>query len=108
MVADRQFGPILLLGTGGIYTETFKDIMCFVPPLGKEEAYRILLEISSIKLAFDEKLIKKSTLISLAEDISKFSSMIINFKNEIKEIDVNPIAISDKNFLAVDGLVISK
>ena len=104
---DPQFGPCVMFGLGGIYTEVFKDVSFRVAPLTHEDAEEMLEEIKSKEMldefrgspAVDKELVIKA-LIGIGN--------LGNKHDEIEEIDINPIIISGTKAIAVDALVILK
>ncbi|HOO73174.1 MAG TPA: acetate--CoA ligase family protein [Spirochaetota bacterium] len=107
LIRDPQFGPCVMFGLGGIYTEVLKDVSFRVAPLRLEDAYDMLNEIRAVKLldefrgkpAVDREVLAR-ILVSLGR---------IGLENrEISEIDVNPLIISDGRPVAVDALVVLK
>lgn len=102
---DPQFGPCVMFGLGGIFTEVLKDTTFRIAPLTTEDAAEMIDEIKANALlgqfrgnvAVDrEQLIK--ALVGIGEIGVKF--------HDISEIDVNPLIISDGKPVAVDGLVV--
>jgi len=95
LTRDPQFGPCVMFGLGGIFTEILKDNAFRVAPLEKRDALDMMQEIKSHKIldavrgleAVDRELLA-NVLITVGQ---------IGIENEnIKEIDINPV---DSNFL---------
>lgn len=103
---DPIFGPVLVYGLGGIYTEVFKMVDFLLLPLSKDEIKKNI-ENSKISFLFKETRGKK------VGDIDEMTDLLFNFsllaedQKEIKEIDINPLLI-DKNgkLVAVDIKII--
>ena len=102
---DPQFGPCVMFGVGGIFTEVIKDVSFRVAPLTEMDAEEMIDEIRMKKLldefrgspAVDRKLLVKA-LVGISE---------IGYKhNEIAEIDINPVIISGNRPVVVDALVV--
>ena len=105
LTRDPQFGPCVMFGLGGIYTEVLKDVSFRVAPLSEYDAMQMMEEISAKKIldefrgkpAVDKKLLAEA-LISVGK---------IGMEHEaVKEIDINPIIIFGDKPIAVDALVI--
>lgn len=105
LIRDPQFGPCVMFGLGGIFTEVLKDVTFRVAPLEKRDAFEMMDEIKSKKLldsfrgkpAVNREILAE-TLISLGR---------IGLENEeIAEIDVNPIKVQNDMPIAVDALVV--
>ena len=102
---DPQFGPCVMFGVGGIFTEVIKDVSFRVAPLTEMDAEEMIDEIRMRKLldefrgspAVDRKLLVKA-LVVISE---------IGYRhNEIAEIDINPVIISGNRPVVVDALVV--
>lgn len=100
---DSHFGPVILFGTGGTASESFKDISVGFPPLNQVLSRRLMEEttifrrVSSTPQAFNAKIIE--------EVLTKFSNLVLDFP-EIAAIDVNPLIASSNNAVAVDARII--
>jgi len=97
---DSKFGPIVLFGLGGIYTEIFKDISLRMAPIGEYEAERMMeeLKISEIFEGARGMEIDKEAIIQL---LIKISYLITNHPR-VKEIDLNPVMVKDGKIDIVD------
>jgi len=104
---DPIFGPIIVCGLGGIYTEVFKMVDFFIPPMDEKEIERKLL---AGKLGFlfretrGQKPYDLDGLVKMIRGVMKFATEI----PEISEFDINPLFIyntGEKN-VAVDVKVI--
>lgn len=102
---DPQFGPVIMFGLGGIFTEVFNDISLRIAPINKEEALEMISETRAYKILKGFRGKKPSDLESLAEAILKVSNIITDF-NEISEIDLNPTIVYDKGYRVVDARII--
>lgn len=103
MKNDEQFGPIILFGSGGIMAELIKDSSIRLVPLTEKDAEEMMLETKFSKLLdFRGKKIDAKEII---KTIMKFSELIQ--KNpQIKEIDINPLFISENKIAAADVRII--
>jgi acetyl-CoA synthetase (ADP-forming) len=104
---DPQFGPCVMFGLGGIFTEALKDVTFRVAPLSMEDALEMIDEIKTKKLlgefrgspAVDRRALAKA-LIGVGDLGIKYDS--------IAEIDINPLIICGDKPVAVDALVVLK
>ena len=102
---DPQFGPCVMFGLGGIYTELLRDVSFRVAPLSEYDALQMMDEIKARKIldefrgkpAVDRKALAK-TLIAVGQ-------IGLDYE-EVKELDINPLIISGNKPVAVDALVI--
>jgi acetyltransferase len=100
---DDQFGSILIFGMGGTAAEMFKDVSIGFPPLNQTLARRIIEDTAIYKKAAS---IGHPLNVALIEEILvKFSQLVTDFP-EIKEIDINPLIVSENNAVVVDARII--
>ena len=104
---DPQFGPCVMFGLGGIFTEALKDVTFRVAPLIREDALEMFDEIKTKKIlgefrgspAVDREALAKA-LVGIGELGMSCAS--------IAEIDINPLIICGDKPVAVDALVVLK
>ena len=103
---DEQFGPTVMFGLGGIFTEAIGDVVFRLAPIDDNEAARMIDELHAQKLlgAFrGEKAPDKRALIKTLVGLSRIGMEV----PEIKEIDINPLLITaDGKVTAVDALIV--
>ena len=105
MVRDAQFGPCIMFGLGGIFTEILKDTSFRVAPIEKRDALEMMGEIKAHKILDEIRGLPAADLDRLSEVLIKVGQ--IGLENDpIKEIDINPIILSGSRPIAVDALVI--
>ncbi len=102
---DPQFGPVLLFGAGGELVEVFKDRALALPPLTANLA-RLAMEQTKILAAL--KGVRGRSAVNLPELeqlLVRFSQLVAEHPR-IKEIDINPLLVSDKRMIALDARII--
>jgi acetyl-CoA synthetase (ADP-forming) len=107
MTRDTQFGPCVMFGLGGIFTEILKDISFRRAPLKKRDALDMMREIRGHKIldavrgmaAADKKLLTEMLM-----NIGRLSADIPG----VSEIDLNPVIICGSKPVVVDALVVLK
>ena len=103
-VKDAQFGHMLMVGTGGVFVEIFKDVSYRLAPIDKSEAADMLKELKGYKLLTGFRGSKPVNIDALCESIANVSKALSELP-EIKEMDLNPILVSDKRAVVVDGRI---
>jgi acetyl-CoA synthetase (ADP-forming) len=105
LTRDPQFGPCVMFGLGGIFTEVLKDTVFRVAPLTKQDALDMMQEIRASKILEEIRgmvAVDKHVLADILTTVGK-----IGMENDrIKEIDINPLIISDGKPVAADALVV--
>ncbi len=105
MTRDPQFGPCVMFGLGGIFTEVLQDTTFRVAPLEKRDALEMIQEIRAHKILEAVRGMAPADKDMLAEILVAVGR--IGMENKaIKEIDINPVIISDGKPVAVDALVV--
>ncbi len=105
LTRDPQFGPCVMFGLGGIFTEILKDISFRVAPLEKRDALEMMQDIKGHKILEAVRGME-------AADLNIFSDILIKVgqigleNDDVKEIDINPVIISGSQPVAVDALVV--
>jgi acetyltransferase len=92
---DPQFGAVVMLGLGGIYTEIFKDVTFKVAPFVLEEARKMIAELKIYPLLAGSRGQKPLDIESLAELLVKFAQFAV-VNPDLKEIDFNPVMVLEK------------
>lgn len=98
---DPVFGPIILLGVGGIYTEIYNDISLEFPDLDRERAMRMIKKLKFYPMLNGARGGKKINFELLIKTILNFAKLIQK-SDDILEIDINPLMVDDKKVVAVD------
>jgi len=102
---DPQFGPCVMFGIGGIFTEVIKDVSFRVAPLTEMDAEEMIEEIRMKKLLDEFRgspAVDKKQLVRALVGIGD-----IGYRNsEIAEIDINPLIIAGSKPVVVDALVV--
>lgn len=98
---DKDFGPVILFGTGGIFTEVMKDKALGLPPMNRLLARRMMQETKAYTLLQGYRNCPPADLEKLEEMIIGLSQLLID-SPPIAELDMNPILIKDGQPLVVD------
>ena len=105
LTRDVQFGPCVMFGLGGIFTEILEDISFRVAPIQKADALDMMLELKGRKIL-------QAVRGMPAADLDLLSEILITVGNiglehdRIKEIDINPVILAGSKPVAVDALVV--
>jgi acetyltransferase len=103
---DPILGPVILFGRGGTETEFFKDISIGLPPLNQKLARRVMERTQIYSLLSQGFRVKPPANLRVLEEILvKVSNLITDFP-EIKELDINPLAVKGNSAVALDARVV--
>ena len=92
---DPQFGPMIMLGMGGIYTEILKDITFRLAPFNLAEAKKMISELKIYPILQGTRGEKPLDIEALAALLVKLSDFSMTFP-QIQEIDFNPVMVKPK------------
>jgi acyl-CoA synthetase (NDP forming) len=104
---DAQFGPVVVFGMGGIYTEVLKDVALRIAPIDCLEAEAMIREVRSFPILEGIRGQPPCDLEALAETLVKVSWLPFQYP-EIAEIDLNPIFLFSKGLVVGDVRVIRR
>ena len=105
LTRDPQFGPCVMFGLGGIFTEILEDTSFRVAPIEKRDALEMIQEIKAHKILEAIRGMEPVDKDMLADILMAIGRLGI--ENEtVKEIDINPVIISRGKPVAVDALVV--
>jgi acyl-CoA synthetase (NDP forming) len=107
MIQDPQFGPIMIVGAGGVLIEMMADRRFVLPAFGAIEARRQIDRLSLRPLLDGKRGAKAADVESLARAFAAFSVMAADLDGLIAEIDVNPLIVNADGAVAVDALVVA-
>jgi acetyl-CoA synthetase (ADP-forming) len=102
---DPSFGHVLVVGLGGIYTEIIKDVSFRVCPINKKDALEMLKELKSYKLLTGIRGQKQVNINKIVNIITKVSSLSKKYP-KIKELDINPLVVNEKDAVIVDARIV--
>ena len=92
---EPGFGPVVMLGMGGIYVEILKDVTFRLAPFTDQEANDMISSIKTKKLLEGVRGEKPSDVEKLSECIQRLSQLVTDFR-EIKELDMTPVLVMQK------------
>jgi acyl-CoA synthetase (NDP forming) len=108
MKRDDLFGPVIMFGLGGIFTEVFKDVTLRLPPINPREAMGMIQEIRGAKLLDGFRGNPKGDVDALIDAISRMSRLAQDLSEVISQIDINPLVVLEEGsgVVALDALFV--
>lgn len=103
---DPQFGPIIMVGIGGIYTEVFKDVSFRVLPITKQDALDMINDLKGKKILEGFRgaaPIDKNMIASALVSIGNLGTEMATY---YESIDFNPVIFYEKDYYVVDAKII--
>lgn len=102
---DPTFGPCLIVGTGGIYTEVLDDYAFRLAPVDETEARGMLAELKLYPLLEGVRGEPPSDVDSVVDTLLRVSQLVSSHSS-IKEIDINPLIVDESGSVVVDARII--
>jgi acyl-CoA synthetase (NDP forming) len=102
---DPQFGTMVLVGTGGVQAELWRDVALDLAPVSPARAEELLRSLQGFPLLDGFRGAPKADVAALAQAVSAFSQFVAAAGDRVEEAEVNPVIAGDWGCLAVDGLV---
>lgn len=105
---DPQFGPCIMVGLGGIYTEIFKDVSFRVLPISKDDAHEMLESLKGKAILKGFRGSKPINLDMLTTAITRIASLGTDLAGKYESIDFNPVLVYPESYYVVDAKIILK
>lgn len=105
---DPVFGPVVMVGLGGIYAEILKDVAVQVAPVSEDEALRMIRSLRMFPLLDGARGQPKADVAAAARTVARLSEFACRHVNDVAEIDMNPILVKPEGegVLVLDALMV--
>lgn len=105
---DPQFGPVIMCGLGGVYTELFKDVSFRVLPISKRDALEMLEELKGRQILKGFRGSSPVNLDMLAEALVRIGTLGIDMAPYFESVDFNPMTVYPNDYYIVDAKILLK
>jgi len=107
---DDQIGPTLVMGLGGVFVEILADIVIRIPPISAAEARHALERLKGAKIFSGVRGAAPADIDALADLAARLSWLAYDYRDEIAELDLNPIVVlpNGEGASAVDALIVAR
>lgn len=102
---DPQFGPMVVVGLGGIFVELMRDSAVALAPVSHEQAIRMLQGLKGYKLLCGFRGSEPVDLDRLADIICRTGDFALDHQDRITELDINPLICGKGHITGVDALI---
>ena len=103
---DPQFGPMVVLGFGGIHAETLGDVAVLLAPFTPEDAERALDRLRLNPLLEGARGAPPVDRHAFCEMAARLSQAVTALADVIAEVDINPVKLGDWGVVGLDALVV--
>ncbi|MBI5510770.1 MAG: acetate--CoA ligase family protein [Deltaproteobacteria bacterium] len=106
-LVDREFGPAVMVGAGGILTEIYRDVAFRLAPCEPDEAVRMIGELKIAPLFSGFRGITMDAA-ALAQVIAATSQLAVDLGDRFSQLDINPVGDAGDAWVALDAKLILK
>ena len=103
---DPQFGPLVMVGLGGIFVEVLADVSFRICPITRLDAQEMLAELKGaaiLKGARGRKAVSQDAIVDVLLKVGGENGLLMRHAADIKEADINPLIVSESGAVAVDA-----
>jgi acyl-CoA synthetase (NDP forming) len=106
---DAVFGPVVMLGLGGIFVEVLRDVTFRIAPFGIEEARAMIAELRGAAILKGARGQPPADLAALAEALSRLSLFAAAHRGRLASVDINPLLVrpEGQGVAALDALILT-
>lgn len=102
---DKQFGPAIMFGLGGIFIEILKDVSFRIAPVNRDDAQEMIKEIKGYPLLLGYRGNPRLDINAIVDAIVRISELMMCI-DEIDQLDLNPVSVYPSGLIAVDVRII--
>ena len=103
---DPDFGPLVMVGLGGIFVEVLRDVSFRICPITRIDAQEMLEELKGAAIldgARGMKPVSRDAIIDVLMKVGGENGLLMQHANDITEADINPLIVSESGAVAVDA-----
>jgi acetyltransferase len=102
---DPVFGHVIMFGLGGIFVEALRDVSFRIAPLTRRDAEEMIEEIRGHRVLQGVRGRPPADREAIVDAILKVSRLVTDHRDDIEELDINPLVVFSKGARAVDALI---
>jgi len=103
---DPQFGPLVMVGLGGIFVEVLADVSFRICPITRLDAQQMLAELRGAAIlngARGRKAVSQEAIVEVLLKVGGENGLLMQHATDIVEADINPLIVSESGAVAVDA-----
>lgn len=105
-VRDPQFGPMLMVGLGGIFVEVLQDVAFRICPINRSDGFAMLEDLRGAKIldgARGQEGVNKEAIVDILFKVGGPNGLLMTLGDDIAELDLNPVIATGDGAVAVDA-----
>lgn len=106
---DARFGPVLMLGLGGVFVEIFGDTAFRVCPIDRQDAEEMIDDLRGAPLlrgARGRRPVDETRIVEALLAVGGEAGLLIDLESELAELDINPLIVSPQAAIACDARIV--
>ena len=106
---DPQFGPMVMVGLGGIFVEILADVSFRICPIDEQDARQMLSELKAVAIlkgARGHPPVSMEAIVEVLMNIGGEQGLLMRYQHDIEALDINPLLVSATQAVAVDARII--
>jgi len=103
---DPQFGPLVMVGLGGVFVEVLADVSFRICPISRLDAQEMLTELKGAAIldgVRGGKPVSRNAIVDVLMKVGGDGGLLMQHSADIQEADLNPVIVSDTGAVAVDA-----
>ena len=104
--SDPQFGHMVLVGMGGIFAESLRDVSMRMPPIDRQMAIEMIEELRGLSLLRGARGRPHADLAALADVLVGLGEIALDLGEQLVDLDINPLFALPQGALAGDALLV--
>ncbi|HSF20897.1 MAG TPA: acetate--CoA ligase family protein, partial [Burkholderiales bacterium] len=103
---DPQFGPLVMVGLGGVFVEVLADVAFRICPITRLDAEEMLDELKGAALlggTRGRKPVSRDAIVDVLLKVGGERGLLMTHGEDIAEADINPLIVSEQGTVAVDA-----
>jgi acyl-CoA synthetase (NDP forming) len=108
-IFDPQFGPVLMVGLGGVFVEVLADVAFRICPINRADAAAMLNELRAVAVldgARGQRAASRDAIIDVLMRVGGPEGLLYRQQGEIAELDINPLIVSQHGAVAADARIV--
>jgi acyl-CoA synthetase (NDP forming) len=108
-IIDPQFGPVVMVGLGGVFVEVFADVAFRICPIERNDAVAMLDDLRAAPLldgARGGSMASRDTIVDVLLKVGGLEGLLYREQAEILELDINPLIVSESGAVAADARIV--
>jgi acyl-CoA synthetase (NDP forming) len=105
---DPDFGPVIVVGGGGMLVELYRDAAVRLAPVSDETAREMIRETRAATLLGGWRGRPVGDVAAAARVVARLSEFVADFQGEISEVEINPLAVLERGAIALDCVIVPR